>query len=986
MEPKREASGVSEELIEELYALDGPVALLELLARRPDLEGGSTADDLRAMAELPGYGRGISMFVELIAGARSNLAEAWAAFERRRAEITQIAEELAPVLDEVEDAAERGDYEAVVGVAEAAAKRAESAGLGLGAGRFYALLGVALLRRGSPDRASDLERAIEANERALELAGSPEQAVQALSHLAIVLSERIRGDRAENLERAVALLRRALDEVAESGDDDVEALVQTNLAMALIRSESGERVAALREAADLCRAALTVRSPDRDAVDWAYSQLNLGEALQLLAALEETDAGEAIAAYECVILEAARVGDPWLVGIAHHALGNMRLSAARVIAAEQKNPEAAPSPDAEEERLRMLETAREHLEAAERAVIGAPDRLRHALVLNDLADVLVELNQGDDALVRSRKALAILRPTASPHACARAGGRLGHLLAERGEWPEAASAFSDAVAASELLFRGRLETESRQEQTRQSGNVTRWAAFAIARAGDPLAAALVLENGRAQELRRRLGLEMIAADDLDRVPTELRSALEDAVGELVASPIGSAGAAAAYRFQSLLAAIREQPGFEQFAAGATRDDLSAAVEPTWPLIYVDPTPYGTLLLELRRDGDSLIAEAETLDQPRALDVFLQLMLGREEAELATLEREEAELGSETAELAGSFLLGISGHGDLTRDFKRDLEQPLAWIGGKIARPIRDIATRNGATGVTLVCCGPISVAPLHAAPWSEGGRDRCLIDELDVRYAPAATVAAAALRRAAHRIPEDARLVVLADPTGDLPAARPEAAEIAGSFNGERVAVAVGARADRAFLGSNAPAADYLHLACHADGAVFEADDSAVYLADGPVPAVELAALRLTARLAAISACQTALAEIGDLPDEVLSIGNAMLAAGAACAIASLWPVDDLATALLMTRLYDEMIGNDRSPPEALRTAQLWLRSLTSAGEAAFVAQHPALAVEHARRAARDDLPGRRTSQRRRIDPPPYAHPDYWAAFIALGA
>ena len=55
-----------------------------------------------------------------------------------------------------------------------------------------------------------------------------------------------------------------------------------------------------------------------------------------------------------------------------------------------------------------------------------------------------------------------------------------------------------------------------------------------------------------------------------------------------------------------------------------------------------------------------------------------------------------------------------------------------------------------------------------------------------------------------------------------------------------------------------------------------------------------------------------------------------MLAAGSACVIASLWPVDDAATALLMSKLYDELSEDDLRAPEALRRAQLWLRSLTA--------------------------------------------------------
>jgi CHAT domain-containing protein len=229
--------------------------------------------------------------------------------------------------------------------------------------------------------------------------------------------------------------------------------------------------------------------------------------------------------------------------------------------------------------------------------------------------------------------------------------------------------------------------------------------------------------------------------------------------------------------------------------------------------------------------------------------------------------------------------------------------------------------------------------------------------------------------------------VALGNPNNNLHAAEPEVKEIARRFTPERTRVAFGPQADRRFLRRNAGRADYLHLASHAAGGLFDTDDVALFLADGAMSANDLAQLgRLRARLVAISACQSALSEIAGMPDEAVSIGTAMLGAGATCAVASLWPVDDYATALLMTRLYQEMFEGGYAPPQALRRAQQWLRGLTAGAEAAFLDDHPALAAEGRRRRGGDG-----TEQNRAPMPDfdldrPYAHPDFWAAFIAVGA
>jgi len=607
-----------------------------------------------------------------------------------------------------------------------------------------------------------------------------------------------------------------------------------------------------------------------------------------------------------------------------------------------------------------------------------PDPLRNARVLDDLSEALAQLNADDEAIEVAREALTVLRPTSAPRACTSVGGRLGNLLSERGQWEEGAAAFRDAVEAAEFSFHARLDTESREQEARQAGNLSRWASFAIGRSGDAVGAALVLENGRARELRRRLGLQGVEEARLAELPVGLRDAYVAAVETLVASPMDATGDMAARWLQEVLAAIREIPGFEDFSTGARPEDLAAALEPGWPLVYVNPTPYGTLLLRLSLAGADVSVEQMFLDSPRSIDVFMRLIAGDVADHPHPAEVNES----------SSYLFGISGEGDADRDFKVDLEQILPWLGKTIAKPIHNLLVEVDAIGATLVSCGPVGVAPLHAASWHERDHDRCLLDDFDVRYAPSAVLCAASLRRAASRSMVEPNLVAVGDPTKDLPATRPEVEEIARRFSDGRTACAFGRQADRKFLQSRARKATHLHLACHARGGLFDADDASVFLANGAVSALDLTVLApLQTRLVAISACQSALSEIAGLPDEVFSIGTAMLAAGSACAVASLWPVHDLATALLMTRLYEEMFLNGHRPPEALRRAQLWLRDLTTDGEGGFLAEHPALATEFRRRAAHDDRPGlRRSSAAVSNGARPYLHPEYWAAFIAVGA
>jgi CHAT domain-containing protein len=94
----------------------------------------------------------------------------------------------------------------------------------------------------------------------------------------------------------------------------------------------------------------------------------------------------------------------------------------------------------------------------------------------------------------------------------------------------------------------------------------------------------------------------------------------------------------------------------------------------------------------------------------------------------------------------------------------------------------------------------------------------------------------------------------------------------------------------------------------------------------GFLAAPEVSHLRLRADLVVLSGCATALGR--EVTGEgLLGLSRAFLYAGARGVVASLWRVDDLATAELMSRFYAGMLGPQRlAPAAALRAAQLDLR------------------------------------------------------------
>jgi len=116
---------------------------------------------------------------------------------------------------------------------------------------------------------------------------------------------------------------------------------------------------------------------------------------------------------------------------------------------------------------------------------------------------------------------------------------------------------------------------------------------------------------------------------------------------------------------------------------------------------------------------------------------------------------------------------------------------------------------------------------------------------------------------------------------------------------------------------------------------------------DGRLEVHEVFGLHLAADLVVLSACQTGLGSgaLADVPagDDWVGLTRAFLHAGARHVVATLWPVDDWATAALMERFYG---GAD-------------------------VAADPARALAEAQRAM--------------LTTPATAHPFYWAGFVNVG-
>jgi CHAT domain-containing protein len=197
-----------------------------------------------------------------------------------------------------------------------------------------------------------------------------------------------------------------------------------------------------------------------------------------------------------------------------------------------------------------------------------------------------------------------------------------------------------------------------------------------------------------------------------------------------------------------------------------------------------------------------------------------------------------------------------------------------------------------------------------------------------------------------------------------------------------------------------------LHFATHAEVNSQRPEQSALLLARDHLPGaleqarqgkkvhdgrLTVAAIydtwRLDADLVVLSACQTAMGRAA-AGEGLLGFAHAFLAKGARSVVLSRWKVDDTATALLMVRFYENLLGKRQElkqgmkRAEALAEAKKWLAGLKRKDAGELAAQ---LAGGVLRGKEKPALPFKGKPPKLPQGDRPFAHPYFWAAFVLVG-
>ncbi|MEU0532325.1 CHAT domain-containing protein [Amycolatopsis tolypomycina] len=414
------------------------------------------------------------------------------------------------------------------------------------------------------------------------------------------------------------------------------------------------------------------------------------------------------------------------------------------------------------------------------------------------------------------------------------------------------------------------------DQERQLGGMSGLVSNAVAAhcaIGDAAGAARAAEHGRAVLLTRQLDLRTDLSDLHDTQPRlaarfhHLRERLNLATTGKYEGTVGARNQHERHRqlwakYDAVLTQIRATPGFEGFLQPPQLADLMQAAS-------------GGMIVQVSVGDDSGNAVIITADADPRLVPLPHLR--------------SADVARHVAQL-----LAATQNRSLTNQLRlpRILTTMLAWLWDCVAAPIVEAAPISGTTSrprVWWMPLGLLGLLPLHAAepPGAPGALDAVISS-----YTPTLRL----LARTRDRLPATDRkqLIVALEHTPDLPDLPHTAAEATllhqrhpgipplrdRDATTERVRAAL-------------PSATWAHFACHASAAMASPSRNVLHLADSVLALPDISSMRLDeAELAYLSACQTS-ATGWRHADEALHLASAFQLAGFRHVIGSLWQLRD---------------------------------------------------------------------------------------------
>jgi CHAT domain-containing protein len=795
------------------------------------------------------------------------------------------------------------------------------------------------------------------------------------NNLGITYQQQVWGEPAENLELALNAYQNALTIYTPNTFPQEWARTQNNLGEAYRNRIYGERAENLEQAIACYHTALRVRQRETLPAQWAATQDNLGIAYtERLRGDRAENLQLAIAAFEQALQVRTYAALPQERAITENNLG--------IAYRESGQPAKAIASYQNSLQIRTREAM---------PVLWAQTQ-------NNLGNAHLDLRQFSEALACYRAALSVRTLAAAPAECLITAKNLGHaaFLSER--WNEAIEGYRLAVEAVESIRGWALTDRRRQEIQVAAMDAYAGAIQAYIKADRPDLSMEYAERSKARNLVERFAsrtlypkgnISPIVLQEFDRLRQEISR--EQFRIDMVEWQNTN------YKNRSYFYELRRQLDKllnEQIEPHDHDFSLTQRVEPiSFTEIQALLEDRHTALIHWYVLGETFVTFIVTFDKS-----FPTVWKSSVEDKQALAQWTEEYLNAYYLQKAAwqsqlpAFLVRLA---EILH-----LEDILACIPSSCDRLI-------------LIPHRGLHLFPLHALPvqvkQQPNDSGKCfeppsLIDcfPAGVRYAPSCQL----LQQAqARQRPCFERLFAIQNPTEDLDYTNVEIVAIQRYFQTSELLVKSAARKD-AIKDEQFQVAHCVHFSCHGYFNAAQPLRSALLLADcytasAPTNSDPADYLLLPdgraivlnecltldgifvkdlsqCRLVSLSACETGMTDSTALSDEYIGLPSGFLVAGSASVVSSLWTVNDLSTAFLMVKFYQNLQGQT-SVAIALNQAQIWLRNLTKKELQEWISENK-ISLD-----ATLNISLRRRLHNISDNEQPFKSPFHWAAFCAIG-
>lgn len=694
----------------------------------------------------------------------------------------------------------------------------------------------------------------------------------------------------------------------------IRAVLLANLALCFdeIQHISGDPAA--HEAA-ITRYREALNLSDTDTPNWLTHQ-NLAASLYLRYKRErkDTDLEEAFAIWRAIIQHTSSGSNTHLYALA--SLGGALTEQAQTL----KDPIII------EEAISLCEQAYAQ---------GTPDHPNYVQVLNNLGFALMTASDVAPSIpIAPERVTTIYREVCqsglkhAPREVMRSARKWGQWALKRSAWHESLEAYTYGLQARDRLYQAQLLQRDRRAWLVLASTIHTEAAFVAARTGDFRQAVLFMEMGRSRELGEAIARDRADFAQLRDLNRPIVERYEQALGRVRVLQSHPAGILHSSQLQAALneleratTAMQQEPAFAQFFRPVRWDDITAVILPGMPMVYLLATSVGGLALILDRQDE--------LADVTVIPCWLE---GLTEARLHKLF-----FGAPEQETEPSWAQAYAVQSEHPAQWQATIDRVTRELWDIALGPLLEHMRPSAAPQMILIPSGLLALLPIHLA-WTDKHHQRhYALDDCCITIVPSARIVAETRR---NNAPFDTLHTLIIQEPQPVPLSRLKAtpAEVAGVIACVGTpTLLVQTEATREAALANLEHAQVAHFACHGFANLVAPDQSGLLFAHSQwLTVADLLSLsRSRSRLAVLSACETGLVGI-NLPDEAISLPSSFLYAGFAGAVGSLWPVNDVATAMLMERFYRLWYQDGLPPAEALRQAQIWLRDTTVAEKRAY--------------------------------------------------